>query len=99
MNWSEKKRVLVALCVSAVIVIALYVASGLCALAGKVYSAEVFFIFCSPFLLYTLNRIDEFWALIKEPKILSDYDKAHPRAVPPTRIAAIVCRQRRLSKN
>ncbi len=89
--WSEKKRVLVTLCVSAVIAIALYSATILCAMAGKVFPTEACFVAFVPFFLYSFNRVKEWIFLDKEQEILS----AHSGAVPPTRIAAIVERQRR----
>lgn len=97
---SEKKSVLIALCVSAVMAIALYSATVLCAMAGKVFPTEAYFIIFIPIFLYAYNRANELVALKEDEKKLADYEATHLRQmpdVPITRIMRIVERQRRNS--
>jgi hypothetical protein len=91
---SEKKSVLVRLLVSAAIVVALYCSFFFVKMSD--YAVAICLIFFCVTFLYALARAEEFLFLKKEPEILVDYDAAHPsRTIPPTRIAAIVERQRR----
>ncbi|HBV57672.1 MAG TPA: hypothetical protein DEB73_00110 [Candidatus Magasanikbacteria bacterium] len=90
---SEKKSVLTALCVSAVIAIALFVAIILVAQTGKAYLAAVIFFFFAVFFIYALTKADELVAMWDSKKKLAKYDATHPRAVPPTRAAAVVWRR------
>lgn len=96
---TEKKSVLVALCISAAVTVALFIAMIFCAAqTGKLYPAAVIFFFFAVFFLYAIDRAEEFESLCEEPKILAAYEAAHrrpPAAILPTRIAAIVNRQRR----
>lgn len=98
---SEKKSVLIALCVSAVMAIALFLATAFAAAkTGEIFPAAVIFLFFAIFFLYALNRANELSALNKEAKDLADYEASHLRKmpdVPITRIARIVERQRRNS--